>query len=704
MRYSAASAFALPLPDALRSALRARGVRRAAHIAAAFGKDLDPGADPGLAVLRGSLEKVLREAVPGNAELDTWVKALAAFLPHADQWEKEDVKRLVDVGPVLRDRALRERADAVAAQAAPTLADSQAELVWAPPPSKRWRTSRVLRRTTVGGGGPDARATAEREEHRRWSLEAVKVLLEVDAPVIRGTDGKQRDESLLANLFSARRASTLRSRVRVYRRFLGWLRLRPSGSLFYTSSDVIAFLLTLEDAEAGMSVPRSVVYAVAFMEKHGGWPEDSRTCRDPLVLGTAETLEQTLSSRTSARGEAIRYPVLVIISLELTVLDTKSLLVTRIVAGYMLLKIWACMRYDDTRAVDPEKVKDRGDYYMLPLARTKTSGSSGRIRQESFLLKEASLSGEAWAPTFLRLISTGEAGFARDYLLPLPAPGWGSVEPRIAEYADAAAMARSVLDGLRRPASIKRGGIRQWVLGPSVLLPFGLADCFTEHSGRKCLPSLSSTLPGIDREDIDALGNWTRKRSRGYDAMIGAVVARVQGTLTAARTAIAKHYHEHDLAEALCKFLVDRQGMVECDARNVVGPLVIDSMKEMFAADLPATSSSSTSFYYQAIPLPDDTREMEDEPEDTNGPEADYWMSVSSRTGYRRLHRRGGCWMKAALTLPVHSLTSATYNAKCGHCWKSDSAQKHRTELKKKIEDDTDTSVSTSSESSSSLD
>ena len=59
--------------------------------------------------------------------------------------------------------------------------------------------------------------------------------------------------------------------------------------------------------------------------------------------------------------------------------------------------------------------------------------------------------------------------------------------------------------------------------------------------------------------------------------------------------------------------------------------------------------------------------------------------------------------MKAKVTLPVHALAEASYNAKCGHCWKADSGEKHRSELKKKIEDETDTSVSTSSESSSSV-
>ena len=49
---------------------------------------------------------------------------------------------------------------------------------------------------------------------------------------------------------------------------------------------------------------------------------------------------------------------------------------------------------------------------------------------------------------------------------------------------------------------------------------------------------------------------------------------------------------------------------------------------------------------------------------------APYWVSVSKRRGFRRLHRRGGCWFAAELEEDVFDLGSAQFHARCGHCWR----------------------------------
>ena len=263
-------------------------------------------------------------------------------------------------------------------------------------------------------------------------------------------------------------------------------------------------------------------------------------------------------------------------------------------------------------------------------------------------------------------------------------------------------MSRSVLDGLRRPAPLRKEGVQRWVLGPSVLLPCGLADAFTEHSGRKCLPSLSSTLPGVSREDIDTLGNWSRQRSRGYDAMVGSVVAKLQAALTASRLSFGAHYHERDLGEELVQFLVGRRGTSTEDAKKLVDPVLVESFGGLFTSELRGTSSTSPSAYYQASAIADTSVDLEPDLAAVNALKADYWVSISERTGYRRLHRRGGCWVTAKMTEPVTSLSEASYNSRCGHCWKMDDRSKHKSELRSKINHGTDTSVSTSSESSSS--
>ena len=49
---------------------------------------------------------------------------------------------------------------------------------------------------------------------------------------------------------------------------------------------------------------------------------------------------------------------------------------------------------------------------------------------------------------------------------------------------------------------------------------------------------------------------------------------------------------------------------------------------------------------------------------------APYWVSVSKRRGFRRLHRRNGCGFTAECEEDVYDLTASLFRARCGHCWK----------------------------------
>ena len=78
-----------------------------------------------------------------------------------------------------------------------------------------------------------------------------------------------------------------------------------------------------------------------------------------------------------------------------------------------------------------------------------------------------------------------------------------------------------------------------------------------------------------------------------------------------------------------------------------------------------------------------------------------YWVSISSRTGFRRLHRCGGCWYRAEETEMIDDPSSARFNARCGVCWK-EGRQSTQKKLISDMKDDVDSSVGTDSETSSS--
>ena len=77
-------------------------------------------------------------------------------------------------------------------------------------------------------------------------------------------------------------------------------------------------------------------------------------------MATAEQLEDQLSEGREPRGEARRLPFLALVALDLVVVDAKAAIYTRCLAGYVLAKVWACLRYDDCRGVAPQDPRLRG--------------------------------------------------------------------------------------------------------------------------------------------------------------------------------------------------------------------------------------------------------------------------------------------------------------------------------------------------------
>ena len=58
-----------------------------------------------------------------------------------------------------------------------------------------------------------------------------------------------------------------------------------------------------------------------------------------------------------------------------------------------------------------------------------------------------------------------------------------------------------------------------------------------------------------------------------------------------------------------------------------------------------------------------------------NTQEAPYWVSVSRRTGFRRLHRTGGCSIHPEAVHraePVFAIDAHTADKKCQVCWKKE--------------------------------
>ena len=139
------------------------------------------------------------------------------------------------------------------------------------------------------------------------------------------------------------------------------------------------------------------------------------------------------------------------------------------------------------------------------------------------------------------------------------------------------------------------------------------------------------------------------------------------------------------------------------------GDAVNLTARSLVSARTSTSPSSSCSNNNQVLDLSEDDRDVEEELlddfvvpalPDSGAITAPYWVSLTRKKGFRRLHRAGGCHCVAVHFEEVHDLTNTVFNSKCGHCWRL-GKREVATKISSRAAEDSDSSVSTSGESSS---
>ena len=190
-------------------------------------------------------------------------------------------------------------------------------------------------------------------------------------------------------------------------------------------------------------------------------------------------------------------------------------------------------------------------------------------------------------------------------------------------------------------------------------------------------------------------------------------MANLQRLVSDALPDIAAKYGEIDLKDRLVEFAVARLGQSEEEAAQAILPMLFESVSGFLVKHVAlAAGSSSSSNNDQAINVPDVILD----PEPNYGVEVEaavlpdisnittpYWVSLTRKKGYRRLHRAGGCHCVAECFEEVPDIACAVFNSRCGHCWRSGEKAK-AVKISERAAEDSDSSVSTSSESSSTSD
>ena len=248
--------------DVMRSALADFGLGSAGRLYNFLEESLEDDA-----ALQHEVEGVVELGMPKTevGRCLAWLRSRAACGRKEARLDAERTARVPPEKRVLSARRAVGEARPMPGPLATELMLSEADA----PTGKRWPVGRDPRR--LEDERPDAREAAEGAERERWLGQRVDILREMSAPVLLDAAGNPRAESALRHAFGKRRTSTLKARVRGWRRWSSWAMSRRGSLSKVTGADFESYLQDLFDDGCGPSVPGSAFNALLFFERAGGW-------------------------------------------------------------------------------------------------------------------------------------------------------------------------------------------------------------------------------------------------------------------------------------------------------------------------------------------------------------------------------------------------------------------------------------------------
>ena len=380
------------------------------------------------------------------------------------------------------------------------------------------------------------------------------------------------------------------------------------------------------------------------------------------------------------------------VAAELVVVDADESVVFRVLCFVLLLMIWCSMRTDDVLWVDRSRATLSELGFRGVLLRTKTSGVGRRVKElPIFVSRLVSLTGGDWLKVGLDLYLEVSKNFPGVLFLCRPKLDGSGFTRR---YLDATLLASWMKWTLGKlPVPKKAGGYWVQEVGEQ-LIPDEWVARWSGHSARHCLPSWSAAL-GVPAEQRPFVGRWKaglETEANSYVLTSRQIVQGVQDLVVKCFcTGEPGSFIETEVLTELKSFAGER-GL---PWRRVVGfhqiwrrrgeKVALGQGFPMLAADVWQGGLLAEEDVVPAL-LDAETEGRESAP---------YWISISRKTGFRRLHRLDGCGVKP---LSVHSseevweLKPGIADKKCLVCFRDD-----RNVVREETADSTSGSSSSSS-------
>lgn len=532
----------------------------------------------------------------------------------------------------------------------------------------------------------------ESMETKRWALSIAAMIKDAKLPATVVADQTADPQSTWLRLCGNRRARTLRQAARTWTKVVEWLGLAFGETWPTSTSRLIDYLEERAQEGCGHTVPGSVLAALQLMESIGGVEKDSRLGGSPMLGNVVRSLTRQLSSDAVPKRTAPMYTVAMVLAAELLVADEAAGTVARVLAFIFLVMVWAALRTDDVLWIDRSRLLLSEIGLRGVLIRSKTSGAGRRVRElPFFVVRTASLTGHDWLAIGMSIYDEVAEYFPGVECLCVPRKDFDGFTKRYLEAATLTSWIHWLLLQLRVPRRVGE----EWVADPEeALIDAEVGTRWSGHSARHCLLSWAAAI-GVDSDRRAFIGRWRAGVEVDHNAYVLTARQVVHGVqeevLKAFCTGEPRHYLEVEVIAELIKY-GEARGVARAD---VTKRHMVWRRKDRVVA------------LYQAFPMIDKeiwktgrflTEEMEDpvvtlESEDERNEKAPFWVSISRKTGFRRLHKMAGCSITPDAVFRselVSVVTKRTADKKCKLCWK---------EVKAAADSDSSSGSSSSSES-----
>ena len=553
---------------------------------------------------------------------------------------------------------------------------------------------RRRRRSTDQELDEGAVEAVKERERRQWEVEAEKVvqMLEAndDLPIILGAAESKDPTEFLKTVVGSYRASTLRKRLREWKKYLAWLEIVHQVRWPSRQAHAIDYLVELRLAEAPPTVPQSFATTLAFFERAAGVGPGMAISADVAFKRALDMTNKEMEQRKPEKKQAPLLPIKVIASMEMLVMSGANATFVRFAAWCKLVKIWTASRTDDLQGISLRSMKFTKAGLHGVFWKTKVSGPGKKNKILPFMIsRRVGVTGLPWLETGMSILEE-RYWYPRDYLMPMYPCGLEDLdEKRPATYDDFVVMTWVVYARLRE-CFFDDG---RWVAGRGPLLLPELYKLWTEHSERNWIVSMAAAS-GIPREERQMLGWWAVKESSDeYIRSAQRIVARIQCTLLEKLRAD----REWDLRNSGLDEVKEYITKIKYDADSISGQMYKLEMPEAWtpvAEDEPHQSPLAKPHaaepeepgQRQDEPQPEESKslkevmEVREEADDVGSEEDDvdakgkFFVAINVRSRHRKLHIWGKCGTKPGQNFaayePHDSLKGVQFNSLCGHCWK----------------------------------